>query len=182
MHFMFTQDKQVNPAQIMNKSTLAYRGAALAALLIGAVSYGIGLFNAEMLLNEKGYYLTIMLFGLYASVSAQKAIRDRDDGIPTSQIFLTISFVAIASAISLLCIGLYNAELLLSEKGFFGMAYTLSLFAAITVQKTVRDDIAFESNSTASQASDKCDAKAAEPTQTKAESVHRRDNNSWVEA
>ncbi|HBY38958.1 MAG TPA: hypothetical protein DEH24_06060, partial [Alteromonas sp.] len=26
-----------------------------------------------------------------------------------------------------------------SEKGFFGMAYTLSLFAAIAVQKNVRD-------------------------------------------
>ncbi len=33
-----------------------------------------------------------------------------------------------------------NAELLLSEKGFYAMAYLLSGFAAITVQKNVRDN------------------------------------------
>ena len=35
--------------------------------------------------------------------------------------------------------GLWNATLTLSEKGFYGMAFTLSLFAAITVQKNTRD-------------------------------------------
>jgi len=29
--------------------------------------------------------------------------------------------------------------LVLSEKGFYGMAFLLSLFAAVTVQKNVRD-------------------------------------------
>ena len=29
--------------------------------------------------------------------------------------------------------------LVLSEKGFYGMAFVLSIFAAITVQKNVRD-------------------------------------------
>mgnify|MGYP000691374766 CR=1 FL=1 len=33
-----------------------------------------------------------------------------------------------------------NAELLLSEKGFYTMAYLLSGFAAITVQKNVSDN------------------------------------------
>ena len=53
--------------------------------------------------------------------------------------YFLASAVATGSAIVLLVIGLLNAELLLSEKGFFGMAFTLSLFAAITVQKNVRD-------------------------------------------
>jgi uncharacterized membrane protein YiaA len=39
----------------------------------------------------------------------------------------------------LLVIGLWNADLFLSEKGFYGMAFTLSLFAAIAVQKNIRD-------------------------------------------
>ena len=61
------------------------------------------------------------------------------EGVPTTKAYFLASAVATASAIVLLVIGLLNAELLLSEKGFFGMAFTLSLFAAITVQKNVRD-------------------------------------------
>ncbi len=37
-------------------------------------------------------------------------------------------------------IGLYNAgSIVLSEKGFYAMAFVLSIFAAITVQKNIRD-------------------------------------------
>jgi len=45
-----------------------------------------------------------------------------------------------------LIIGLWNADLLLSEKGFYAMSYTLSLFAAIAVQKNTRDKAFIESN------------------------------------
>ena len=41
--------------------------------------------------------------------------------------------------VGLLVIGLWNATLLLSEKGFYGLAYFLSLFGAVAVQKNVRD-------------------------------------------
>lgn len=41
----------------------------------------------------------------------------------------------------LLTIGLINATLLLSEKGFYAMAYALSLFGAVAVQKNTRDAI-----------------------------------------
>jgi uncharacterized membrane protein YiaA len=34
---------------------------------------------------------------------------------------------------------LWNAELAKSEKGFYAMAFVLSLFAAIAVQKNTRD-------------------------------------------
>ena len=43
------------------------------------------------------------------------------------------------SAVLLLTVGLWNAELELSEKGFYAMAFALSLFGAVTVQKNVRD-------------------------------------------
>jgi uncharacterized membrane protein YiaA len=36
-------------------------------------------------------------------------------------------------------VGLWNAELLRSEKGFYAMAFVLSLFSAIAVQKNTRD-------------------------------------------
>ncbi|WP_370243021.1 inner membrane protein YiaA [Alteromonas abrolhosensis] len=125
--------------QTQNKPTKAFRIASLAALAVGVSAYFIGLYNAPMALNEKGYYFTIMLFGLFSVVSLQKTVRDKMEGVPTTKAYFLASAVATVSALVLLVIGLLNAELLLSEKGFFGMAFTLSLFAAITVQKNVRD-------------------------------------------
>ena len=125
--------------QIQNKPTKAFRIASLAALVVGVAAYFIGLYNAPMALNEKGYYFTIMLFGLFSVVSLQKTVRDKMEGVPATKAYFLASAVATASAVVLLVIGLLNAELLLSEKGFFGMAFILSLFSAITVQKNVRD-------------------------------------------
>ncbi|NVK56907.1 MAG: hypothetical protein HWE26_14990 [Alteromonadaceae bacterium] len=125
-----------NQARIPTK---AFRSAAIMALIIGVVSYLVGLFNAYMQLNEKGYYFTVLLLGLFAVVSLQKTVRDKMAGMAVTRAYFGACGVATAAAIVLLVVGLYNAQLLLSEKGFFGMAFTLSLFAAITVQKNVRD-------------------------------------------
>jgi len=100
------------------KPTPAFIAASWSALLIGMVSYCIGLWNADMLLNEKGYYFVILLFGLFSVISVQKAVRDRQEGVAVTDIYYGISwFVTIASLV-LLVIGLWNADLLLSEKGF----------------------------------------------------------------
>ena len=123
----------------LHKPTNAFIGASWMALLIGMGAFCIGLFNAEMLLNEKGYYFTILLFGLFSVISVQKSVRDRMEGIPVTDIYYGLSWFTTIAAIVLLVIGLWNADLLLSEKGFFGMAFTLSLFAAIAVQKNTRD-------------------------------------------
>ncbi|WP_040980309.1 inner membrane protein YiaA [Oceanobacillus jeddahense] len=120
--------------------TAAFKGASWAALLIGVSAYLIGLFNATMELNEKGYYFAVLIFGLYSAVSLQKVVRDRDEGIPVTNIYYGISWVALIISISLIGIGLYNAgSIILSEKGFYGMAFVLSLFSAVTVQKNIRD-------------------------------------------
>lgn len=117
----------------------AYVGASWLALGVGMVSYCVGLWNAEMMLNEKGYYLTVLLYGLFSAISVQKVVRDRMEGIPVTDIYYGLSCFSAITAILLLVIGLWNASLLLSEKGFYGIAYLLSLFAAITVQKNTRD-------------------------------------------
>lgn len=120
--------------------TAAFKGASIAALLIGVLAYFIGLFNATMELNEKGYYFAVLIIGLYAAISLQKAVRDKEDGIPVTNIYYGISWMALIIAIGLMAIGLYNAgSIILSEKGFYAMAFVLSVFAAITVQKNVRD-------------------------------------------
>ena len=121
------------------KPTSAFIGASWSALLIGMTSYCIGLWNADMMLNEKGYYFTILLFGLFSVISVQKAVRDKLENIPVTEIYYGISWFTSIAAIVLLVIGLWNADLLLSEKGFYGMSFTLSLFAAIAVQKNTRD-------------------------------------------
>lgn len=131
--------------------TKSYIFASIAALIIGSGAYGIGLFNADMALNEKGYYLCIILYGLFSVVSLQKTIRDKAEGIATSKIYYSISWASAGISIALLAIGLFNAELLLSEKGFYAMAYVLSIFAAVTVQKNVRDNQAFASQQTTTE-------------------------------
>lgn len=121
------------------RPTAAFIGASWAALGIGLISYCIGLWNADMMLNEKGYYFTIILFGLFSGISVQKCVRDKSEGIPVTDIYYGISWFTTLASIVLLVIGLRNAELALSEKGFYGMSFTLALFAAIAVQKNTRD-------------------------------------------
>jgi uncharacterized membrane protein YiaA len=119
--------------------SMAFIGASWAALLIGATAFFIGLFNADMELNEKGYYFTVLMFGLFASVSVQKAVRDQLEGIPVTGVYYGLAWFCALLSIVLLIIGLWNATLTRSEKGFYAMAFTLSLFAAIAVQKNTRD-------------------------------------------
>lgn len=131
------------PKLVPQKPTGAFIGASWFALLIGVSSYIIGLWNATMELNEKGYYFTILLFGLFAVISLQKTIRDRAEEIPVTNIYYGVAWFSVIASISLLIIGLWNAEMLLSEKGFYGLAMLMSLFGAITVQKNVRDMAVF---------------------------------------
>lgn len=121
------------------RPTGAFIGASWVALGIGLISYCIGLWNANMMLNEKGYYFTIILFGLFSVISVQKCVRDKAEGIEVTDIYYGISWFTTITSIVLLVIGLRNAELALSEKGFYGMSFTLALFAAVAVQKNTRD-------------------------------------------
>lgn len=121
------------------KPTGAFIGASWFALLTGMVGYCVGLWNASMALNEKGYYFTILLFGLFAVISVQKSVRDRAEGLAVTELYYGLSWFATIAAMILLTVGLWNANLALSEKGFYAMAFCLSMFSAIAVQKNTRD-------------------------------------------
>jgi len=121
------------------RPTGAFIGASWAALFVGAITYLLGLWNAEMQLNEKGYYFTILAYGLFAAVSLQKSVRDRLQGIPVTGIYFALCWVSLGLSVALLAVGLWNAKLVTSEKGFYAMSFVLSLFAAVAVQKNVRD-------------------------------------------
>jgi uncharacterized membrane protein YiaA len=127
---------QISPVQ---RPSNAFIGASWAALLIGIVTYLSGLWNATMALNEKGYYFTLLMYGLFAAVSLQKSVRDRSEGVAVTGMYFCLCWISVLLALLLLTVGLWNATLQNSEKGFYAMAFLLSLFAAVAVQKNVRD-------------------------------------------
>lgn len=131
----------------MQKPTNAFIGASWVALLLGTGAYFIGLWNTDaMTLNDKGYYFTIMMFGLFASVSLQKSVRDKLEGIPVTGLYQGICWFALLLSLVLMAVGLWQANFTDLEKGFYAMAYLLSLYATITVQKNVRDLALFADN------------------------------------
>jgi len=134
-----TKKEKKKSQEFNQKPTGAFVGASWGVLLIGIVSYCVGLWNADMQLNEKGYYFTILLFGLFSIISVQKSVRDRLEGLPVTDMYYSISWFTTIASIALLVVGLWNADLLLSEKGFYGMSFLLSMFSAIAVQKNTRD-------------------------------------------
>src|SRR5690348_8060693 len=123
----------------INQPSSAFIGASWTALIIGISAFNIGLWNAEMELNEKGYYFTVLMFGLFSAISVQKAVRDQIEGIPVTNLYYGIAWFSTLLSILLLTIGLWNADITKSEKGFYAMAFVLSMFAAIAVQKNTRD-------------------------------------------
>ncbi|MCU0353023.1 MAG: YiaA/YiaB family protein [Cytophagales bacterium] len=130
----------MNQNQTTNQQpSAAFVGASWVALLAGMVAYNVGLWNAQMALNEKGYYFTVLMYGLFSAVSVQKSVRDRLEGIPVTNIYYGLSWFSTILAILLLTVGLWNATLTLSEKGFYAISFLMSLFAAIAVQKNTRD-------------------------------------------
>ena len=137
------------PTNTAQRPTGAFIGASWAALLVGATVYLMGLWNAQMLLNEKGYYFTLLMYGLFSAVSLQKSVRDRLEGIPVTGIYYGLCWVSLLLSVGLLAVGLFNATLAGSEKGFYAMAFLLSLFGAVAVQKNVRDTAAHNTDNPA---------------------------------
>ena len=121
------------------RPTAAFVGASWVALVIALTAFAVGLWNADMLLSEKGFYGSLLLLGLYSAIALQKSVRDRAEGIPVTGIFLGLSWSMVLVSLLLVAIGLVNSTLTLSEKGFYGLGYTMALFAVIAVQKNVRD-------------------------------------------
>lgn len=124
------------------------------ALLGGIATYLLGLWNADMQLNEKGYYFAVLVLGLFSAASYQKTVRDKYEGIPTTSIYYMTCLLTFIIGVGLLVIGLWNATLLLSEKGFYGLAFFLSLFGAVAVQKNIRDGGSERLNGTVSAVED----------------------------
>jgi uncharacterized membrane protein YiaA len=121
------------------KPSNAFIGASWLTLGTGMTGFFIGLWRSSMQLNEKGYYFTVLMYGLFSVISLQKSVRDRLENLPVTDIYYGLSWFSTILAIVLLTVGLWNAELMPSEKGFYAFAFLMSLFAAVAVQKNTRD-------------------------------------------
>jgi uncharacterized membrane protein YiaA len=124
---------------VLQRPTAAFVGASWLALVVGAATYMVGLWNSNMQLNEKGYYFTVLMYGLFSAVSLQKSVRDRLEGIPVTGIYFGLCWFSLILSIGLLGVGLWNASLNSTEKGFYAMGFLLALFAAVAIQKNTRD-------------------------------------------
>lgn len=123
-----------------NKPTDAYIFSTWAVLAVSSVGYLFGLWNSGLDLSDKGFYLTVFLLGMFSAVTLQKTIRDHQDGVAVTNIYIGLCWAMFSTAIALLVIGLVNIEMMaLSEKGFYGMSFLFAIFAVITVQKNTRD-------------------------------------------
>jgi uncharacterized membrane protein YiaA len=131
--------EQKQPTPQLQGPSNAFIGASWMALIIGVSAFLIGLWNAEMELNEKGYYFTVLMFGLFSAISVQKVVRDQLEGIPVTNIYYGLAWFCTLLSCILITVGLWNAELAKSEKGFYAMSFVLCIFAAIAVQKNTRD-------------------------------------------
>lgn len=127
----------------IQKPTGAFIAASWTALFVGSIVYLAGLWNANMQLNEKGLYFTILMYGLFAAVSLQKSVRDRLEGVHVTGIYFGLCWLSLGISVGLLTLSLWNAQLAFSEKGFYAMAFLLALFGAVAVQKNIRDVAAF---------------------------------------
>ena len=135
---MFNLNRNV----MIPKTSNAFVAASWVAMGTGILGYIVGLWRADMMLNEKGYYFTILMFGLFSVVSLQKSVRDRLEGLPVTDIYYGICWFATIMSMILLIIGLWNAELWPSEKGFYAFSFLLALFGSVAVQKNTRDIMA----------------------------------------
>jgi uncharacterized membrane protein YiaA len=124
------------------KTSGAFIAASWIALGAGMIGFLVGLWRADMQLNEKGYYFTVLMFGMFAVISLQKSVRDKAEGVPVTDIYYGICWFGTLLSILLLIVGLWNATLLPSEKGFYGIAFLMALYGAIAVQKNTRDNMA----------------------------------------
>lgn len=130
---------------VPQKPTAAFIGVSWLVLLIGVIAYLVSLYNAaNMELSEKGLYFTLLMFGLFSVISIQKTIRDKAEDIPVTNIYYGIAWGAVIICIGTLIVSLWNDDMPGSDKTVYGLALVFSLFAAIAVQKNVRDLAVFD--------------------------------------
>lgn len=122
------------------KSKQIWFGISWLAFIIAFVTIGIGIYNLDMPLSVKGYYVQSFLMIILASLNLQKTLSDIDDNVSsvTSQ-WLLITWIAFLGGIITFAIGIYNLDAALSVKGFYSQSLVLIVLVSINLQKTTME-------------------------------------------
>lgn len=122
------------------KPSAAFVGVSWFAFAVGAAAYIIGVWNnTEATRNDRFFYFTVWLLGLFGAVCVTKAVRDKEEGIPVTGMFVGLSWAAALLSVALISFNLWEADMMAVTRGFLLMGFLLSLFATIVIQKNVRD-------------------------------------------
>lgn len=125
---------------LVRKPTWAFVGATWAALLIATGTFAVCMWRMDMADVEIWLYLSLLLFGLFGVVSVTKAVRDREEGIPVTNIYHALSWLAVLLPMSAMCLYLLNVSTLTEvQRGMLFLTYMFAVFSAVVVQKNVRD-------------------------------------------
>lgn len=97
------------------------------ALVGGIVTYLLGLWNAEMQLNEKGYYFAVLVLGLFSAASYQKTVRDKYEGIPTTSIYYMTCLTVFIISVALLMARSVECDVITQRERFLWTGFLLKL-------------------------------------------------------
>lgn len=122
------------------KSKQSWFGISWIAFIVAFVTIGIGIYNLDMPLSVKGYYVQSFLMIILASLNLQKTLYDIDESVSsvTSQ-WLLITWIAFLGGIITFAIGIYNLDAALSVKGFYSQSLILIVLVSINLQKTTME-------------------------------------------
>ena len=122
------------------KPTAAFVGAAWLAVGVFSLTFLTALWRMPIPEPEVYFYVTVFAFGLFGVVSVVTSVRDKEEGVPVTGVFYGLSWVAAAAPV--LTMGWYLWQVSgLDElqRGLLFLTYVASVFAAIVVQKNIRD-------------------------------------------
>ena len=124
----------------MKKPTAAFIGAGWAAFAVFATTYLVALWRMRIPPIENYFYVTILLFGLFGVVSVVKSVRDKEDNIPVTGLFVGLAWTAAIVPLGIMGLYLLNVSSLDElQRGLLFLTYMASIFAAIVIQKNHRD-------------------------------------------
>jgi uncharacterized membrane protein YiaA len=89
--------------------------------------------------DARWFYGTVLAFGLFGVVAVVKVVRDREDGIAVTGAFAGLSWIAAVGPLVAVSVYLLNSPQDELQRGFLFLTYVFAVFAAVVVQKNVRD-------------------------------------------
>jgi uncharacterized membrane protein YiaA len=83
---VYTTNKNIKQTIEYQKPSGTFICISWIKLFLGVSVFIIGLWKAKkILLNERGYYFSTLMYGLFSVISIQKSVRDKLEGIPVTE-------------------------------------------------------------------------------------------------